>query len=70
MFGTIAADHTRYPDTGIADPAFPRAISRSPAGVVRAVWGQFTYPLRRGVPDQSSSMWRTRPALRVNSTSL
>ncbi len=46
MFGTQVADWDRYPETGLNDPAFPRARSRNPIELLRTYGAQFLYPFR------------------------
>jgi len=50
MFGTQVPDSDRYPETGIHDPSFPRARSRTPLAVLRAYWAQTLYPFRTSNP--------------------
>jgi sterol desaturase/sphingolipid hydroxylase (fatty acid hydroxylase superfamily) len=44
IFGTLHTDYDEYPETGVADAAFPWEDGRAQGGVLRTLWAQTCYP--------------------------
>jgi sterol desaturase/sphingolipid hydroxylase (fatty acid hydroxylase superfamily) len=62
MFGTMVRDYDRYPTSGIADPDFPRPVSRSPLELLRTFGAQVVYPFRRDRAAEPSVAGMSVPA--------
>jgi sterol desaturase/sphingolipid hydroxylase (fatty acid hydroxylase superfamily) len=47
MFGTMYPDSDEYPETGVAEPAYPLETSARGFSLFTQLWQQYVYPFRR-----------------------